>query len=165
MELSPSWEAANCAATQELPSILWNPKVYYRVQKSTPLVLILSQLDLLLTTPSYVSKIHFNIVHPPTPWSSQWSHFFWLYHEYKSTFPWSMSTASSGSKEATRSFETSVEFQRTTWRYVPKNATLHSHYCENLKSYVAVMIQKSCIFCGTQRPVIVFRTACPWTVF
>jgi hypothetical protein len=28
MELSPSWEAANCAATQELPSILWNPKVH-----------------------------------------------------------------------------------------------------------------------------------------
>jgi hypothetical protein len=30
MELSPSWESANCAATQELPSILWNPKVQYR---------------------------------------------------------------------------------------------------------------------------------------
>jgi hypothetical protein len=29
MELSPSWEAANCAATQEIPSILWNPKVHY----------------------------------------------------------------------------------------------------------------------------------------
>jgi hypothetical protein len=27
MELSPSWEAASCAATQEFPSILWNPKV------------------------------------------------------------------------------------------------------------------------------------------
>jgi hypothetical protein len=29
MELSPSWEATYCAATQELPSILWNPKVHY----------------------------------------------------------------------------------------------------------------------------------------
>jgi hypothetical protein len=28
MELSPSWEAANCAATQEILSILWNPKVH-----------------------------------------------------------------------------------------------------------------------------------------
>jgi hypothetical protein len=28
-ELSPSLEAANCPATQELPSILWNPRVYY----------------------------------------------------------------------------------------------------------------------------------------
>jgi hypothetical protein len=57
MELSPSWEAASCAATQELPSILRNPEVHYRVHKSP----ILSQMNPIHTIPSY--KIHFNIYH------------------------------------------------------------------------------------------------------
>jgi hypothetical protein len=71
MELSPSWEAVHCAATQEILSILWNPKVHYRVEKSPPPVPILSHINPIHTIPPYLSKIHFNIVHPPTSWSSQ----------------------------------------------------------------------------------------------
>jgi hypothetical protein len=60
----------NCAATQELSDILWNLKVYYRVRNSPPLVPVLSQIDPVHTTLSCLSKIYFNVVHPPTSWSS-----------------------------------------------------------------------------------------------
>jgi hypothetical protein len=43
IELSTSWEAASCAATQEIHSILWNPRAHYGDQERTPLVLILIQ--------------------------------------------------------------------------------------------------------------------------
>jgi hypothetical protein len=66
MELSPSSEAAECAATQELPSILWNLNIYYRVHKSPPLVPIPSQINPIYTIPSNLSKIRFNIAHPHT---------------------------------------------------------------------------------------------------
>jgi hypothetical protein len=34
------------------------------------------------------------------------------------------------------SSETSLDFQRTTLRYIPEDGTLHNHRCENLTSYV-----------------------------
>jgi hypothetical protein len=36
IELNPSLETANCAATQEIPSILCKPKFQYRAHKSPP---------------------------------------------------------------------------------------------------------------------------------
>jgi len=73
MEQSPSWEANWSAASQEIPRILWNPKVHHRTHKRTPPLLILSQLHPVHTPTSHFPKIHPNIILPSTPWSPPWS--------------------------------------------------------------------------------------------
>ena len=51
-EQSPSWKANRFSARQEIPLSLWNPKIYYRSQKSPPPLRILS---------------HFNLAQAPLP--------------------------------------------------------------------------------------------------
>jgi hypothetical protein len=60
VELSTTPEATGCAATQEHPSILWNPKVYYCTHKIPPLVLILNQANSVNTPKPYLSTIYLN---------------------------------------------------------------------------------------------------------
>jgi hypothetical protein len=70
MELSPSWGAATGLDTQEIPSILWNPKVNYSAHENPPLLPTLSQINPAHIIPSYYSKIHFSVILPRTSMSS-----------------------------------------------------------------------------------------------
>jgi hypothetical protein len=68
-------EADSDSASQEIPRLLCNPKVHYRVHNSPLLHPIFSQMNPIPTFPPYFPKIHCNtcIRFSSTPKSSEWS--------------------------------------------------------------------------------------------
>ena len=70
MEQSPSWETNLFSDSQEIPRILWNPNIHYRIYKRPPPVPPLSQT---MPLPTYFLKIQFNIILPSKPASSKWT--------------------------------------------------------------------------------------------
>jgi hypothetical protein len=69
-ELSPPWGAANCAAIQEIPSNFKEPEGSSPCSEKRSTGPYPEPFQISPYHPSYLSKIYFNIVHPPTSWSS-----------------------------------------------------------------------------------------------
>jgi hypothetical protein len=71
MEQSLSWEVNWFSASQEIPRISWNPKVYYFIHTCPPPVSVLNHIIPFHAPTSHFLKIHLNIILPSTPVSSK----------------------------------------------------------------------------------------------
>ena len=58
MDNGPSWETDRFSASQEIPCILSNPNVLYRIHKILPFVTILSQINPVHAKPFNFLEIH-----------------------------------------------------------------------------------------------------------
>jgi hypothetical protein len=86
MEQTSSLEANSHSASQEIPRLLWHPKVHYHVHKSLPLVPVLNHMLPVHTFSNYFPNIHSNTVFTFTLRSSAFSSFHIFQPNYCNNF-------------------------------------------------------------------------------
>jgi len=91
MEQSPSWKDNSHSASQEIPYLLWNPKVHYHVHKSPPEVPSLNQMCPVQTFPTHLYKIHSDVIFQSISMSSEWSLPFRFSEQWTAYFFWALS--------------------------------------------------------------------------
>jgi hypothetical protein len=78
---SSSWKANTQSTAHDIPRVLLNPKVDYRIHNCQQLVPIPRQINTIHSLPSDVFNIHFNIILPFKPRYSKWSLSFRFPHQ------------------------------------------------------------------------------------
>jgi hypothetical protein len=95
-----------------------------------------TSLSLLLWTPPHLPSARFLTYRHP--FAIGQPKFTWSADSYITCYPFMHGLFIALMMEAVRTSETSVNFNVTTWPYIPEDSKLHSHHHENLNSHKMV---------------------------